>query len=138
MFENINDETLIEFDEGLESTEEHWNRMIQWAEMQPETEVAYIGVMKSAIREAWQGEDCAICGNDIDCNSECPLGIVYHECEGNNHVNRWGAVNRSLRWGAWAIAAREFLEQIEEVHERVAREIIRRNLPIVKMEQESD
>lgn len=101
--------------EAIEKSIEHWQRMIKWAKEQNPEEEAYYSDMKDEIDEYWEGNDCALCIEFVDCR-KCPLENKYGGCDDKGD-NLWGTVLDSGTWCEWVKNAKKFLKQLKSLRQ---------------------
>ena len=88
----------------------HYNRMIAWAETQPQTDPPSIMKMYRAINEHWKGDSCPMCiAISSDCN-KCPIAKTAQTIGCRN--TPWHTMNASQTWKDWLFHARRELEFI--------------------------
>lgn len=89
----------------------HYDKMIEWAEKQPEKCFPYISSMHNELNEIWGSEHCSYCQKyEMDC-IKCELQGKYPnptEC-----CNRlYTAMCKSETWKEWIKKAKQVREYI--------------------------
>ena len=96
---------------------EHYDRMIAWAEKQPQDSEPWEVVMYRAIGEQWFGEDCVYCdAYDLNC-ARCPLAKGKEKmriCCGG----LWFELNDTETWADWVKAAKKVRAYIRKTRVR--------------------
>ena len=102
--------------QAIKASIEHWQRMIAWAEKQPDWEEKKSFSMNKAIGEHWYGTNCPLCWKyTINNCFNCPLSKKYGFCSSNNKRNLWFFVTNSYNWGEWLINAKKFIKQLKSL-----------------------
>ncbi|MFA5377412.1 MAG: hypothetical protein WC455_16795 [Dehalococcoidia bacterium] len=92
----------------------HYDRMIAWAEKQPETRCQDIEEMEDAIGENYDADYCVYCQS---CENTCHVCKLYGKSKRYGHHccgNLWPAMSNTKTWGTWVKRARRVREYIEK------------------------
>jgi len=100
----------------------HWEKMLAWAETQPEAKIKDQSEMQEAIDEAWNGDYCSLCiaftNDDTENECEaCPLFLMGYECSATE--SPFVQVLRARTWGGWVINAKEMLKALKETLDEI-------------------
>jgi len=94
----------------------HYDRMIKWAEKQPQDEPVKFLKMERYIGESWGDDDCPYCEKYFHDDSViCPLSNNSLTCDGDICCNGiFGELSDATTWNTWLEYAKQVREYIRE------------------------